>query len=73
MITYTVRRLLLATLLAASTVLATGCAVVDPRVAPWDPKGSAQLIDQLPNWDHAATKLCCGHLLKCLPHQSPRC
>jgi hypothetical protein len=46
-----------------------GCAVImeelqrDPRDAPWDPKGGAQLFEQLPAWDRAAEKICCGALL----------
>ena len=57
-----------------------GCAAVteeltrDRRDAPWDPRpGQGQLFDQLPAWDGAATKICCGHLRSCKPHQSPRC
>lgn len=58
----------------------TGCAAVidqlarDPRDAPWDPKpGEGQLFEQIPAWDGAAEKICCGHLRECRPHQSPRC
>ncbi len=57
-----------------------GCAAVweqvqrDPRDAPWDPKpGQGQLIDQIPNWDGNAAKICCGHLRSCERHQTPRC
>lgn len=64
-------------LVALSIVLAasTGCGILqqDRRDAPWDPKGSAQLIDQIPNWDGAAGRVCCGHLRSCQAHQTPRC
>lgn len=46
----------------------------DPRDTPWDPKpGQGQLIDQIPNWDGNASRVCCGHLRTCQAHQSPRC
>ena len=32
-----------------------------------------ELFEQLPNWDGAAHKTCCGHLRTCQPWQSPRC
>jgi len=35
----------------------------DPRDAAWDPRGGAQLFEQLPAWDDAAGKICCGGLL----------
>lgn len=64
----------------AAAVMLTGCATVledlqrDPRDAPWDPRpGQGQLFEQIPAWDGAATKICCGHLRECQPHQSPRC
>jgi len=66
-------------LLIITAVSLQGCAAVhtelarDPRDAAWDPKGSAQLFDQIPAWDNAAERICCGHLRQCLPHQSPRC
>jgi hypothetical protein len=63
--------LLLIVLAAAST----GCATRDRRDAPWDPdqrKGQT-LFDQMPNWDDAAAKICCGHLKTCKANQSPRC
>jgi hypothetical protein len=56
-----------------------GCSTVvtqlkqDRRDAPWDPKGSATLMDQIPNEDGAAGKRCCGHLRTCQAHQTPRC
>ena len=57
-----------------------GCAAVkeqlarDRRDAPWDPRpGEGQLFEQLPAWDGAASRICCGHLRECKPHQSPRC
>jgi hypothetical protein len=51
----------------------TGCATHDRRDAPWDPPAGRMLFEQLPPWDNAAEKICCGHLKECLPHQSPRC
>lgn len=33
-----------------------------PLDAPWDPRGGAQLFDQIPNWDNAAEKRCCSGL-----------
>jgi hypothetical protein len=45
----------------------------DRRDAPWDPKGSATLMDQIPNEDGGAMKRCCGHLRTCQAHQTPRC
>lgn len=53
----------------------TGCAVVDRRDAPWDPPAGSgrSLLDQLPNWDDEADKVCCGSKRVCKPHQSPRC
>ena len=53
-------RLVLLITLAASV---TGCADLlrDRRDAPWDPK-QGSLMDQIPNWDGAAAKICCQHL-----------
>jgi len=45
----------------------------DQRDAPWDPKGSASLMDQIPAWDGAAGQRCCGHLRQCKVYQTPRC
>jgi uncharacterized protein YceK len=56
-----------------------GCSTVvqqlsqDRRDAPWDPKGSRTLLDQIPNEDGGALKRCCGHLRTCQAHQTPRC
>jgi uncharacterized protein YceK len=56
-----------------------GCSTVvtqlkqDRRAAPWDPKGSATLMDQIPNEDGGALRRCCGHLRQCQAHQTPRC
>ena len=47
--------------------------VRDPRDAPWDPPQGRQLFEQIPPWDGEASKVCCGHLRECQPHQSPRC
>ena len=53
----------------------TGCATHDRRDTAWDPKISQgkTLFDQMPNWDNAAAKICCGHLRQCKANQSPRC
>ena len=53
----------------------TACSLLgDRRDTPWDPKGSKQLMDQIPNWDSEANSVCGGHLP---PEQrggrSPRC
>jgi hypothetical protein len=64
----------ISTLLAASLLLSlAGCATWDRRDAPWDPKGSQTLFDQIPNWDGAANQVCCGHLRQCRADQTPRC
>jgi hypothetical protein len=62
-------------LLLIVSVLLAGCSTLntDRRDAPWDPKGSAQLIDQIPNWDGGANQRCCGHLRSCKVNQTPRC
>lgn len=72
--TKTQRWLVLAALVASTTAL-QGCASVVPvqGSTPWDPRGSAQLFDQIPNWEGAAGRICCGHLKSCQSHQSPRC
>jgi len=57
----------------AAAVSTTGCATWDRRDAPWDPRGSRTLMDQIPNEDGAATRRCCGHLRTCQAHQTPRC
>lgn len=63
---------LLITLVAASTL---GCATRDRRDAPWDPdlRRGQTLFDQMPNWDDAADRLCCGRKRECSPGQTPRC
>ena len=43
------------------TALARGFRPLD---RPWDPKGGAQLTDQIPNWDRAAEKRCCSGLTR---------
>jgi len=61
-------------LLIASTLLAlAGCATNTRKDAPWDPKAGQTLFDQMPNWEGAAERICCGHLRSCGPGQSPRC
>ena len=66
-------RSLLVILLAVNC---TACTLLqDRRDTPWDPRaGSGRaLFDQIPNEDGYALKVCCGHLDRCQPHQSPRC
>lgn len=61
---------------ACSLALLQGCAAYTEHrqgSAPWDPPEGRALFEQLPNWDGAAAKICCGHLKECQPHQSPRC
>lgn len=68
---------LLPLLLLVLSVTSAGCAQLqqDRRDAPWDPKPGtgAQLFDQIPNWEGAANRVCCGHLRQCKANQSPRC
>ena len=63
----------LTAVLILAAVLSTGCATRDPRDAAWDPPQGRALFEQLPAWDSAAERICCGHLRSCQPHQSPRC
>jgi hypothetical protein len=65
-------KIVLVVLAVSSTA---GCSILqqDRRDAPWDPKGSRTLLDQIPNEDGAALKRCCGHLRQCSAHQTPRC
>lgn len=52
----------------------TGCVTVhDHRDAPWDPPAGQSLFEQIPAWDGAAERICCGGKRQCLPGQSPRC
>jgi starvation-inducible outer membrane lipoprotein len=66
-------------LLVLLSLQLAGCSTIvqqlsqDRRDAPWDPKGSASLMDQIPNEDGGAMKRCCGHLRVCQAHQTPRC
>jgi hypothetical protein len=66
-------RIVLVVVAVSSSVAVTGCASYDRRDAPWDPRGSRSLMDQIPNEDGAATRRCCGHLRTCQAHQTPRC
>lgn len=67
-------------IVAASLVvlLTTGCSHI-PNIrstmdAPWDPPPGRSLFEQIPPWDNAAEKICCGrNPAQCKPHQSPRC
>jgi hypothetical protein len=46
-------------LITAVVLQLAGCGLLqDRRDAPWDPRGGGQLIDQIPNWDHAASRQC---------------
>lgn len=72
MSTNTVLRLLLTLLVIANT---TACSLLrDRRDAPWDPKHPSMMIEQIPNWDGEAGRVCGGHLP---PEErrgrSPRC
>ena len=62
-------------MLVVLSITLAGCSILqqDRRDAPWDPKGSRTLFDQIPNEDGAAGKRCCGHLRQCQAHQTPRC
>jgi hypothetical protein len=62
-------------LIVLAAVSSTGCATHDRRDTAYDPKLSKgqTLFDQMPNWDDAAAKICCGHLRQCKANQSPRC
>lgn len=65
-------RLLILSIVVSSL---TACSTIykDPRDAHWDPKSHGQLLDQIPAWEGAANKICCGHLRECKSYQSPRC
>ena len=62
-------------LIVLAAVSATGCATHDRRDTAYDPdlRQGNTLFDQIPNWDNAADKICCGHLRSCKANQSPRC
>ena len=62
-------------LIVLAAVSTTGCATHDRRDTAYDPNQSQgkTLFDQMPNWDNAAEKICCGHLRTCKANQSPRC
>ena len=62
-------------LLVLLSVQLAGCSLLqqDRRDAPWDPKGSKTLFDQIPNETGGALRRCCGHLRTCEAHQTPRC
>ena len=62
--------------LALVAVNTAGCSALpahDRRDAPWDPKPGQTMMDQIPNWEGGANRVCCGHLRQCKAHQSPRC
>jgi len=65
-------------LLLLLSVQLAGCSLLqqDRRNAPWDPKGSRTLFDQIPAWDGAANRVCGGHLTeeeRQRTGKSPRC
>jgi hypothetical protein len=64
---------LLILLVVAVSLAACGSLSRDRRDAAWDPKTHGQLLDQVPAWEGAANKICCGHLRECKTYQSPRC
>jgi hypothetical protein len=71
-------KLWLKIVLVALAVSNTACSALhtDRRDAPWDPKGSATLFDQIPAWDGAANRVCGGHLTeeeRQRTGKSPRC
>jgi hypothetical protein len=48
--------------------------IFHPTQAPWDPPAGHTLMDQIPNWDGEANRVCCGRdPSRCKPGQSPRC
>jgi hypothetical protein len=68
--------------LVVAAVSSAGCAQLhaelarDRRDAPWDPRGSRSLMDQIPAWDGAANRVCGGHLTeeeRQRTGRSPRC
>jgi hypothetical protein len=67
------------TIATITLALIAGCANIpnirETRDAPWDPKpGQGNLFDQIPAWDNASERICCGrNIEKCKPYQSPRC
>jgi hypothetical protein len=62
-------------LLAVVTQLAACSILGDRRDAPWDPKqGRGIGMDQIPNWEGEANKVCGGHLPpEDRKGRSPRC
>ena len=66
----TVKTALMLLVVFAAVVSSTGCSILqqDRRDAPWDPKGSKTLFDQIPNWEGGANVVCCGHLRQCKAH-----
>lgn len=63
-------------IIIVAAIALAGCVnLTDSRDAAWDPKpGQGSLFEQIPNWDGAAERICCGsNRSQCRPHQSPRC
>jgi len=68
-----VKLLIVAASIVAAVVL-QGCAALDVRDRPWDPKQGRSLFEQIPNEDGAALVRCCGATpSKCQRHQTDRC
>ena len=68
------KKLLQLLLLALCVLNITACAELrrDRRDAAWDSPVQTR-FDQIPAWEGAATRVCCGHLRVCEAHQTPRC
>lgn len=55
-------------LMLAATLALAGCGALPERE-----REPQELFQQIPAWDNAAERICCGHLRECKPWQSPRC
>jgi hypothetical protein len=68
-----VKLLIVAASIVAALVL-QGCAALDVRDRPWDPKGGRSLYEQIPNQNGQALTQCCGaRPSQCQRHQTDRC
>lgn len=45
-------------LIIFAVITVQGCAVIDYRDRPWDPRPGQQLFEQIPNWDQEAQRVC---------------
>ena len=72
-----IKQLLLLTVLVTVSLALEGCGLlIDRRDAPWDPRAGSgrHMMDQIPNWDGEANRVCGGHLPPSeRGHRSPRC